>query len=105
MRFKNYLIDIVYWFFGFGFILFGTSIISPNNAFAFSKLKNGFETLTTSYLIPLSDAISGCAFIVFIMLSYFKQEENQKKAATVLMLSIFARAGLSVVKTINETFA
>jgi hypothetical protein len=83
----------------------GTLMMSANNAFAFNKLKNGFETITNTYLMPLTGAVAGAALITFITLSYFKQEENQKKVAGVFALAVMATAGLEVLKTIIQSFS
>ena len=102
MRLRHTLIDIAYWL--FGFVLLGSSIVTPQRAYAFTKLKQGFETITITYLIPLSGAVAGASFILFIILSYFKQEEYQKKVANVVMLSIFSNVGLNLLKTLTQTF-
>lgn len=81
------------------------TLIFSSHTFAFDKLKNGFETITNTYLLPLTGVVAGCALITFITLSYFKQEEYQKKAASVIGLSIFSAVGLSLIKTIIESFS
>jgi hypothetical protein len=73
--------------------------------FAFTKLKQGFETITTTFLIPLSQAVAGCAFILFITLSYFKQEEHRKNLANVIWLAILSSVGLGLINTITQTFS
>ena len=75
------------------------------NVYAFNKLKNGFETITNTYLMPLTGAVAGAALITFITLSYFKQEENQKKVAGVLALTVMAAAGLEVLKAVIQSFS
>ena len=80
-------------------------LIMPTSAFAFDKLKNGFETITNTYLMPLTGVVAGAALITYVTLSYFKQEEYQKKAASVIGLSIFSAAGLELIKTIIESFS
>ena len=72
---------------------------------AFTRLKNGFETITNTYLLPLTGVVAGTALITFITLSYFRQEEYQKKAAAVIGLSIFAATGLEIIKTIIQSFS
>jgi hypothetical protein len=81
------------------------SLIGHNQAFAFNKLKSGFETITNSYLIPLSSAVAGASFITFVILSYFKQEEYQKKAGNVFALSVLSTAGLEIIGSINQSFS
>jgi heme/copper-type cytochrome/quinol oxidase subunit 3 len=89
--------------------LLGTFFIGmmflPTNVYAFSKLTNGLETITRTYLIPLSGAVAGASFILFVTLSYFKQEEYQKKVANVLVLSIFTGCGLELVRNIIQNFS
>ena len=80
-------------------------LISSDPAIAFTKLKNGFETITSTYLIPLSAAVAGASFILFVILSYFKQEEYQKKIGNVLVLSVFSAAGLEIINAIIQTFS
>jgi len=77
----------------------------PSNAYAFSKLKNGFETITSTYLIPLAGAVAGASFILFVTLSFFKQEEYQKKAANVAILSIFAGSGIEIIRSLIQSFS
>jgi hypothetical protein len=85
--------------------LFISILVLPSNAYAFSKLTNGFETITRTYLIPLSGAVAGASFILFVTLSYFKQEEYQKKVANVLVLSIFTGCGLELVTNVIQSFS
>ena len=79
------------------------SVTQP--VFAFSKLKNGFETITSTYLIPLAGAVAGASFILFVTLSFFKQDEYQKKAANVAILSIFAGSGLELIRNLIQSFS
>ena len=89
------------------FIYFTMSIMlmGANNAFAFNKLKNGFETITNTYLLPLTGAVAGAALLVFITLSYFNQEQYQKKIAGVAALAVLTGAGLEMIKTIIQSFS
>lgn len=88
------------------FIFYISSIsLTPGEAFAFSKLKNGFETLTSTYLVPLAGAVAGASFLLMITLSFFKQDEYQKKAANVAILSIFAGSGLEIIKNLIQSFS
>ena len=73
--------------------------------YAFGKLKNGFETITSTYLIPLAGAVAGASFILFVTLSFFKQDEYQKKAANVAILSIFAGSGLEIIRNLIQSFS
>ncbi|MCR9204928.1 MAG: hypothetical protein NXH75_10140 [Halobacteriovoraceae bacterium] len=91
MKFKYMLIMIL------------ISVTQP--VFAFSKLKNGFETITSTYLIPLAGAVAGASFILFVTLSFFKQDEYQKKAANVAILSIFAGSGLELIRNLIQSFS
>lgn len=98
---KNRLIDLT------GFALFFCAFSSTfliNNAFALNKLKNGFETMTNNYLIPLSSAVAGAALILFVIISYFKPE-NVKQIGMVLTLAIITRVGLEVIETISQSFS
>ena len=79
--------------------------IPTQSAFAFTKLKNGFETLTSTYLLPLSNAVAGASLIFYLLMAYFKQEEYQKKAAAVFGLAICSAVGLEVLKTIEQSFS
>ena len=84
--------------------LFGLFLF-PVDANAFTKLQNGFETITSTYLVPLAGAVAGAAFIVFVTLSFFKQDEYQRKAANVAILSIFAGSGLELIKNLIQSFS
>jgi len=102
MKLKNKLIDITFWFVA---VMGGGTLLAPTNAYAFNKLKNGFETITNSYLIPLSAAVAGASFILFVILSYFKQEEYQKKVGNVLVLTIFSATGLEIINNLIQSFS
>lgn len=75
------------------------------HAYAFSKLKNGFETITSSYLTPLAGAVAGASFLLYVILSFVKQDEYQKKAANVALLSILAGCGLELIRNIIQSFS
>lgn len=96
------LIDISTWFWS---LTLGGALFAPTNVYAFSKLKNGFETITSTYLIPLAGAVAGASFILFVTLSFFKQDEYQKKAANVAILSIFAGSGLEIIRSLIQSFS
>jgi hypothetical protein len=81
------------------------SVFFSAEAYAFSKLTNGFKTITSTYLIPLAHAVAGASFILFVTLSLFKQEEYQKKAATVVVLSVFIGGGLEVISKVIQSFS
>ena len=78
---------------------------NSSSAHAFSKLINGLETITSSYLIPLAGAVAGASFILFVTLSYFRQEEYQRKVVNVLILAVMTGAGLEMVKQIIQHFS
>ena len=86
------------------FLSFALSIGAPANAHAFSKIIRGLESITSAYLVPLAGAVAGASFIVFIMLSYFRQDEYQRKVLNVLLLSVIAGGGLEMIKKITEHF-
>lgn len=98
---KNKLIDIYIWILS-GVI--GAFVLAPNRAFAFSKLKAGFETITNNYLIPLLYAVSGAAFIFYVIYSLFKQDEK-KKIGEVAVLSIIGAAGLDLINKLMQSFS
>ena len=79
--------------------------LAPNNSYAFSKLINGLESITSTYLMPLAGAVAGASFLLYITLSYFKQDEYQRKVANVIILAIFTGAGLEVIKKIIQHFS
>ena len=83
----------------------GWGFFGSQKLYAFTKLKNGFETITNTYLMPLTGAVAGAALITFITLSFFRPDEFQKKAAAVLGLSVFAGVGLEMISTITQTFS
>ena len=87
------------------FIYFISFLTNVNTTYAFSKLKNGFETITTSYLIPLAGAVAGTAFISYVTLSFVKQDEYQKKAGNVAILSVFAGSGVHLINSIIQSFS
>ncbi len=85
--------------------VFTLTMLIPTNVYAFSKLKNGFETITSSYLIPLAGSVAGASFILFVTLSFFQQEQYQKKAANVAILSVFAGSGLEIIRNLIQSFS
>ena len=105
MRIRNNLIDIAYWFFGLTTCLMGNMLFSPEKAFALTKLKNGFEMVTTTYLIPLSLAVAGASLVSHVILSYFKNAEYRKNVGEVFFLSIILYGGLELLKIISQTLA
>ena len=80
-------------------------MIPLSEAYAFSKLKNGFETITNNYLIPLSTAVAGAALILFVILSYFKQDVYLKNVGTVFALAIISTVGLEIINTLSQSFS
>ena len=86
-------------------LLFVYAFSMHTKVYAFTKLKSGFDNITTSYLIPLAGAVAGASFILFVTLSFFKQEEYQKKVANVAILSIFVGAGLDIIKNLISNFS
>ena len=81
------------------------SILFPVHVCAFTKIQNGLETITETYLVPLAGAVAGASFVIFVIMSFFRQEEYQKKAANVAILSIFVGAGLELIKLIIRSFS
>lgn len=103
--FKNKLVDITAWFSSIGLTLLGSLLLPSGNVYAFTKLKNGFETITNNYLIPLSSAVAGAALILFVILSYFKQDVYLPKVGTIFALAIISAVGLEVITTLNQSFS
>ena len=101
---QKILIDISLWIWGSITSLY-IMVLGSGNAYAFTKLKNGFETITSTYLIPLSAAVAGASFILFVILSYFKQEEYQKKVGNVLVLTVFSATGLEMINSLIQSFS
>mgnify|MGYP006423564869 CR=1 FL=1 len=98
------IVDFIFypwWIWGaFSVLLFNTP-----RAQAFNKLKNGFETLTESYLIPLSTAMAGAMLILYVILSYFRLDEFQKKVGSVFGLAILTVTGTSIINGIVGSFS
>ena len=80
-------------------------IFLSEDIFAFNKLKSGFEDITNSYLVPLSHAVAGFCFLGYVTLSFFRQEEYQKKVGSVLGLAILGAVGLELIKIIIQSFS
>lgn len=81
------------------------AVLTPSHAYAFSKLKSGFENLTSTYLIPLSHAMAGAALIAFVLLSFFKKDEYQKQVGNILALTIVSSVGLNIIEALTRTFS
>ena len=103
--FKKRLLNFTIWPMALISSLVSLELLSPQNAYAFTQLKNGFENMTKMYLIPLSGAVAGCALIVYITLSYFKKDEYQKNVGNILALAVLSRVGLGVIDAIMKSFS
>jgi hypothetical protein len=97
------LIDISPFIYGI-FWSVAALFVTTQNAPAFNKLKNGFETITNNYLIPLSGAVAGAALILFVIISYYKPE-MLKRVGEIFILSIISYGGLEIMKGISESFS
>lgn len=85
--------------------IFIVTIYPYESVYAFTKLKNGFETVTTTYLLPLSKAIAGASLIFYLLMSYFNYQEYQKKAAAVVGIAIFSAVGVETLNSIIQSFS
>ncbi len=86
-------------------ILFMATCMASKEVYAFNRLKNGFETITNNYLIPLSTTVAGAALILYVILSYFKPEAHIKNIGTIVVLSIISAVGLELITTLNQSFS
>ncbi len=102
---KYSLVDVALWPTSIIISLFGMGILLSTPTYAFTKLKNGFDNLTETYLIPLSAAVAGTSFVLYAILSYFRPEENQKRCANVCIMSILTYSGLEIINTISQSFS
>ncbi|PIK13514.1 hypothetical protein [Halobacteriovorax sp. JY17] len=102
---KKKILDISKYFTTVSFILMGSLLLPSGNVYAFTKLKNGFETITNNYLIPLSNAVAGAALILFVILSYFKQDVYLPKVGTIFALAIISYVGLEIISTLSQSFS
>ena len=80
------------------------AILSPD-AMAFSRLKSGLETITTGYLIPISRAVAGASLLLFVTLSFFKQDQYLRKVTEIFFLAVLASAGVEILKKMMEAFS
>ena len=80
-------------------------MIPKDQVYAFSKLKNGFETITSTYLVPLAYAVAGASLIFYLIMAYFNQQDYQKKAASVFGITICIAVGADVLKVVQQTFS
>ena len=89
------------------FLIFWSSIflVMPSHAYAFSKLIRGLENITSTYLIPLCGAVAGASFILFVTLSFFRQDEYQKKIINILILTAVGGGGLHLVQEVIRFFS
>ncbi len=79
-------------------------IFPLSEALAFTQMIAGFTTLTRSYLLPLSGAVAGCAFILFVILSYFDADRYKSKVAHVIFMAILSAVGLEVINQVITAF-
>ena len=105
LNIKNKLVDISIWI-GTGIITLGGSTLLPSGkVYAFTRLKAGFETLTNSYLMPLSTAVAGTALVACVIMSYFKPEVWLPRVGTVFALAIVVKGGLEIIQVITQSFS
>ena len=76
----------------------------PAESSAFSRLKTGLETITSGYLIPISRLVAGASLVLFATLSFFKQDEYQRKIANIIFMAVIASCGLEVLDKLMKAF-
>ena len=74
------------------------------NALAFTRIKNGFENLTQSHLLPISSAVGGCLAIVFGILSYFDGPRYIPKIAQCAGIAVIISVTVDVLNDITNAF-
>ena len=84
-------------------VLFLT-VLLPEEAAAFSRLKAGLESVTSSYLIPVSRLVAGASLVLFATLSFFNQDEYQRKIANIVFMAVIASCGLDVLDKLMRAF-
>ena len=80
------------------------STFFPTESLAFSRLKTGLETITSGYLIPISRLVAGASLVLFATLSFFKQDEYQRKIANIIFMAVIASCGLEVLDKLMKAF-
>ena len=50
-------------------------------------------------------AVAGAALILFVILSYFKQDVYLKNVGTVFALAIISTVGLEIINTLSQSFS
>ena len=88
----------------FHLAIMGLLTITPEKLYAFSKLRSGFETITESNLIPLARIIAGGSVILWVTMSFFKQDEHQRKISNVFGLGILLGCGVELMNYIINIF-
>lgn len=87
------------------FVMSNIYLSNHNKVYAFSKLKNGFEEIASSYLVPLAYAVAGASLMYYLIMSLMNQQENLRKAATVFGVTICVAVGPDILKTIQSVFS
>ena len=103
MKVYRYLIDFYVWFWGL-IITYVGSFLIPQNVYAFSKIKAGFETVTVDYLLPMVGAVGACSFLYHIISSFFKEESLKKAGSTVINVGI-AYGGTYLINEVIQSFS
>ena len=96
MREKNTILTIL--------CIITLAIFSPD-ALAFSRMVSGLETITTGYLVPISRAVAGASLLLFVTLSFFKQDQYLRKVGEIFFLAVLASAGVEILKKMMEAFS
>lgn len=80
------------------------ALLMPAQAHAFTKLISGFETLNSTYLVPLARIMAVTSLLVFVALSFFRKDEYQKQISNVVALSIVAATGTTLIQEVMNAF-
>ena len=70
---------------------------SPNS-------RRGLEMVTTNYLLPISRIVAGGSLILFVTLSFFRQDEYQRKIGYIIFMAVIASCGLELLDKLMRAF-
>ena len=73
-------------------------------AWGFNNLKNGFEMITSTYLIPLSKVVAGAALLLFALLSYWNPDVYKRHLVNVIFIVVLSAVGLTLINSIFQAF-
>ena len=75
------------------------------DSWGFNNLKNGFEMVTNTYLLPLSKVVACCALLLFALLSYWNPDVYKRHLTNVIFIVVLSAVGVTLINSIFQAFS